>query len=411
MDYEELRFALEKYLNEEGSFYQEVQNKIVDLPNDYKDMIKIHFLSKPIEKVLKEMEFYDSPGGWFIKGYNSQIGFHPNMVADKLVSIFLKNRSSTASVDWFDKIIHTKSADGYCVMLLWGVGLNHSIDLCDGIQLVPLSKLPQSKHKDWACDDDNWSSMEMHSRLLGKPECAIIKKITIEPFIVHSSDEFFKKKKESLKDYLKLDEIGLILSVVGPSPTRQAVEWFNFEDEDLDYAQYHGGKGWQYYDITPSELSTSAKFDPDIAKNVVSAFYEIKEKKTKDRIINSIKRLNQAMMRSHPGDCAVELSIAFECLFADNYGENTYKIGLRVALLIGESLVTKTRIRSIISSLYTARSSVVHNGKASSTLKIKGHGKHSLHDVVKEGYQICAAAISKIVLMKTIPDWYDIELN
>ena len=414
MDYKELKSQLDICINKEGDFYQEVQRKICDFPEKIKELAKPALLSQPIVKVLNQLEFYSaSEGGRFIKTGTGGYGFHPSIVAERLVSKALENNSSQSAIDWFNKVINTKSANGYFVVLLWGVNINESIDLYDGIKLVPLSELPSSKNNDWACEDINWGPREIYSTWLGKPECALVKKVTVEPVIYHISNGDSFEKKKNLMDYLTLEkEIGLVLSIIGPSPLMEAMNWFNYEDEELDYAQFYGSRAWHHYEIMPSMLLKFGQFKPEIAKEVVSAFYEISDQKTKKRIVNSITRLNQAMRRADAGNSAVELSIALECLFASGNGGYAHKIGLRIAFLIGENFDHKKRMKAIISSIYNVRSAVVHNGEASSPIKINGYNeKLSLEDLIKEGCEICAKAISKIILMKSLPNWDEFELS
>ncbi len=73
-------------------------------------------------------------------------------------------------------------ADGYTTNLLLGIDINKSFEIYPGVQLVRIEDLPDSNSKDhYLGDDSKWHFNNPHSEMIGKPKCALVKKIRIEP--------------------------------------------------------------------------------------------------------------------------------------------------------------------------------------------------------------------------------------
>jgi hypothetical protein len=105
------------------------------------------------------------------------------------------------------------------------------------------------------------------------------------------------------------------------------------------------------------------------------------------------------------------VSIALESLLADGGTENTYKVGLRSALLLGGELAERLDIRTVVSGTYALRSALVHEGEAGDTIRLKRRGKEKSKEVVNEAILICARVIRRILELGGIPDWYEFELS
>ena len=365
-----------------------------------------HDLSSEIKKFLEESDFYSRDGGWLIHTDGGSYGFSPEMIAPNLIRIAIECASPIKASTWLKSIIESEFTDGFCVRLLWGIKVTSKFEVFNDVFLMPIEEIPNSPQKEWATDDSTWFPSFPHQSQLGMPKCALVKKLRIQPLIFHSSDE---PTNVNRTDNELLKEIQSKLTLSGPSPVMECVSWFHFEDKYLNFMHE---RSWGHIEAIPAVQETFGDFLPAEAEKIVHSYFQIKEANTKNKIDRAIGRLNLAMRRSDPGDAAVELSIALECLFADNPGENTYKIGLRVALLLGGNATEKIRTRSIISALYTVRSELVHNGSNAEEIKLKKMSeKWSTKELIKEACKISACAISKIIELNELPDWYELELN
>lgn len=123
-----------------------------------------------------------------------------------------------------------------------------------------------------------------------------------------------------------------------------------------------------------------------------------------------MQRFNQALRRPPHGDRALDLAISLESLLVDGLGENTYKMGLRAAFLLGGSMEQRLEVRAVVGALYTLRSALIHDGILPSKVKVAAAGKRPAKDVVKDATEICARVLRSILDVGTIPNWYEYEL-
>src|SRR5262249_14234423 len=97
-------------------------------------------------------------------------------------------------------------------------------------------------------------------------------------------------------------------------------------------------------------------------------------------------------------------------LLVDGKTENTYKLGLRAALLTAGSIAEKLVVRGMVEALYEIRSNLIHAGVAPVEVKVKGEGRVPTHEVVQKSQAICASTLRVIVQRAVLPDWRSFEL-
>jgi hypothetical protein len=124
----------------------------------------------------------------------------------------------------------------------------------------------------------------------------------------------------------------------------------------------------------------------------------------------ALQRLNQAVRRHLAADKALELAIALETLLTDGPGQNTYKIGLRSALLRRGSVSEQLARRAVVSALYSVRSAVAHDGVAPSRVSVVGRGKIDSGTVVTESMTATTDVIATVIARGGVPDWYSFEI-
>jgi len=376
---------------------------------DHAEALMYHDLSKKVQVALEALPFYQDYKGCFVNQENGGYGFHPFMVAPDLVHISFK-RSVEAAVTYFRKMVSLPYADGYSTILLLGLDLEKSFEVYPGVTLTRVEELPNSNSKEhYIADDSKWHFNNPHSGFVSAPKCALVRKIRIEPLVYHSGNE--PKSKKPLESDELFKDIALLLTLVGPSPVLTSVHWFEFEDQDIQGVKPSGG-GWHNYEIFPNTLPNKSLPIADASiYNTISSYYNISDSKVKKRVAVALERLSASLRRRNPGDSALELSIALEIIFAEDYGENTFKIGLRAALLLSDVVEQRQRIRSVISSLYRQRSKLVHKGENSDTAKIKGYTTVSSVELVSEAADYVSKSIKKILELGCIPDWNEYELK
>jgi hypothetical protein len=410
MDREAIISALAAALERGGDEAREVETQIADVPPRVRDIILLHKLSEPIEKVLLGQDEFQEGGGFVIHRDNGYTGFDASSVAVALLDL-ARDQGPEPAADWLEKILATDKADGLCVMALWGVTVTEAIELPESIRLVKLSDVPASSQRDWLLES---SRLALEAPLLpfslsGAPPVALFRPISVDPFISDLRRGEPPREKDPLRYQYLLDDARLALTVVGPSAPIQAAYWFQFDDPDLQRAAFYGGLATSHLEIVPLPHNPVA-LPAATAQWAVERFLKLTDS-TSDRTRIALERLNQGIRRAKLGDRAMELAIALEVLLVDDYGENTYKVALRAALLLGGDDAQRIENRAMVSGLYALRSQLVHDGRIQAKVRIRGRGKIASSEVITSGTRICAGVIKEILDRADIPDWYEFELT
>lgn len=191
------------------------------------------------------------------------------------------------------------------------------------------------------------------------PVAALLVETVIDPLFIDGETD--KSVDVSQISRELLDDARLALSMLGPCAPLQASSWFTFKDPDIADAQLGAASSSSHIEIMPIRIAQPAVLDAELASSLVGRYLSLGGS-VKQRLRVALERLNQGLRRFRPGDQAMEVSIALETLLADGGTENTYKIGLRTALLLGGDTVTKQQNRAIVGAAYVMRSALVHSG-------------------------------------------------
>lgn len=403
--------ALETALDEKSELFVHALDKAAKRPPEFAEALLHHDLSQPVKDVLKTQDEFSGDRTLYVRQPNGYGIFDSDRISPKLVAIAREKKDAAQALDWLEKVLATEKAEGIWVMALWGVSVDNQVSLLPEVDLIPIDELPESDEKEWLQRPrdtfPNWHSL-MSPLRLGQPKSALIQHTVVEPFLVHLEGNEglgeFKHEGNQL-----LDDVMLTLTAVGPSVTIPALYWFQYKDPDLDFARLGHIISHHHLEVTPMHLSEYGSFDFETAESAVKSFFQL-EDKTRRKVRIALERLNLAMRRRRPADQALELCIALETLLTQGPGENTYKIGLRSARLLGGDLEEQLKNRVIVSGTYILRSALVHDGEDKETIKLKNQGKVRAKSVVNDAIPICAAVIRRILELGSIPDWYEFEL-
>jgi hypothetical protein len=410
MNRDYLEDVLRRALDQTTEGYQTALSRVADLPPDHRDMLLDGFLCPPVEDALRrEPEFTE---GYFIYRENGGCGFGARQAAELLVSKARRSGSIAAALDCLQKNLATSEADGYCVMALWGISTDVTTTLVDGIELMPVGMLPESERKQWLLSlrEKPWDDDLRPPSLLGAPEVALLHRTVVRPYIRRVSEKAPASGKQPLREYDLLDDVRRALTVVGPCTPMQAVYWFHFADPDLEAAARGAHHSYQHHEVAPMVLATMGPFDPADATRVVRQYLRLSDP-LKAKVSLALDRLNQAMRRCSPGDQALDVCIALEALLSDGQGENTFKVGLRAALLSASDPDARRRARAAIGAAYKLRSAVVHDGVVPEGVKVAEGGKQGASDVAERAMRACANVIRSMIDRGAAPDWYTFELH
>jgi hypothetical protein len=264
-----------------------------------------------------------------------------------------------SAADWLTKALERRSAIGMRVMPVWQLIVNTTVLLSEGVQLIPFSELPHSLPKSWLEHPTDQTVAWMLPAALNfeAPKAAITVRRLIDPLFVDIGA--YQRQPDQISELF--NDVRICLSVIGPHPLLGPMQWFQFEDNDLD-ALASAGAGSNRLEILPYQLLPAVSLDPDAARRLVRQFLGLPEK-VREPVRRSLQRLSQAMLRREPGDKAADLSIALEALLTDEAGEHTWKVSTRAGVFTGWDLRSKLDRRNVIAATYRMRSSLVHSGQ------------------------------------------------
>ncbi len=380
------------------------------LPQDMAEAICLHDASSTVIDLLAKDPAFLNCESRMVRSENGSSSFHPRFVAPKLIKKAIGAGNVELAVTWLEKVLATKQATGFSIMALWGVKVDHAIQMGNRVSLVPIGELPDSYQKRWILEKD-WLQSQLDAMprsIMEAPSAALLVETVIDPLFIDGETDKPVDVWSSNRELL--DDARLALSMLGPCAPLQACSWFSFKDPDIGDAQLGAARSSNHIEIMPIQIAHQEVLDAELASNLVGRYLSL-EGNVKQRLRVALDRLNQGLRRFRPGDQAKEVSIALETLLADGGTENTYKIGLRSALLLGGDTATRQENRAIVGGAYVMRSALVHSGTVSSEIKVPRLGKIPADEVAKRAAKICGEVIQGIVKRGHIPEWFDFELQ
>lgn len=412
MNRERLTKVMIESLNPNTQNYIEARKTVANLPADIAESLFIHEVSKPIEEVVLNESPFKGGQGYLVARDNGYSGFYAHEVSIALTHKFLRGQSPSSCIDWLEKVLTAKEGLGFGIMALWGIEVNTPISFSNNVTLIPFDMLPTSNIKAWILSAKDFSVYPgFRSPLFASsPRAALLCSHLVKPFIYSTALGEPPLQPDPLYVHRILDDCRQALSLIGPSCPISAGYWFQFDDADLNEASFYSGVTISHMEVTPWDPTLPAPLDPDESREVVNRFLALGEP-LRGKLRLALERLNQALRRRPNGDKALDLSIALEILLVDGSGENTYKVGLRAALLLDAPLEEKIYARSITGGLYTLRSALVHDGVLPPDVKLVRFGKKPSYQVIADAAAVCSKVIRSILFRGEIPDWYSLELN
>ncbi|AKJ68439.1 hypothetical protein ABW99_09640 [Pandoraea thiooxydans] len=333
-------------------------------------------------------------------------------VGQKLVLQLLELGSSEKAIQWLDKVLHTSEADGQMITLIRGAPVTTSVDLTSRLRLVPLSDLPDSPQKRRMTSFD-FSQRPSVAGMLDwePPSSALVISYPKHPFLVGQEDPV---AGDYIADSDLVSDAILALTIVGPRIVIHAVNWFSFDDPDLEAARLGVSLSSRNVEVIPNRrLEAFPPLDAAMAQQAVEAFISLKGS-AKEKVRIALSRLRLALSRHSTGDKALEVAIAFETLLEDGgNAEMTHKIKVRTARLIGGSPAERERNAAIVGKTYEVRSAVVHKGHVDPSMSLRlrqGEAKVSAESVVALAMEVCAKLIWTILRRQNIPVWTSFDV-
>ena len=360
------------------------------------------------EALVSDSRFPGNTVLGFRIGLGGSQGFYPHKADQYLLRRAVQYGSVDKAVQWLLKVLGSTEANGKLILALWGVPVDEVIRLTDEVSIMPLASLPQSDAKRRVSDSGHRANIwTVNALAFAPPTSALVVERKLVPVVLDSNtpkpdDSDLKAKQEVMQ------EIALVLTLVGPRVSLPLTTWFTFDDPDFEVASPTLSP---MTEIVPTRPSDYPKLDAKEAKEVVKSYLDLSTK-TRQHIRVAVERINQAQRRVNVGDRAVELATAFEALVGDSdKNEMTHKVKVRTVRLIGGTPEQRQINAALVNKAYSIRSSLVHTGKVDekSTDTIVGE-RVPVHAIVDRALMLCVELTKILIRRKEIPKWHEFDI-
>ncbi len=394
--------------SESTSFFKFTENFKVDVPVNIRDSLH-EFLSN--EPAISE-QFED---GWFFQG-NFSVGINIKKLTEWVLNYLFFKNDPDATIKALEIPTSKNKANLSVIYTLQGISVNEPVQITESTHLVPYDHLPDSYQKNQIKNFLKSPDAILFSRNL-KPECAIVSKNNLNPFL-NSKNQKADDKKKHAKDLIEktqneLEQMVYLLSVIGPCSPDVLYQWINYSD-DTPLGDAAMGLSLRLSEITPHFILSLLKrahwnFDPVQAKVLINKYGELSEQ-IQHRLKLPIGRLRNSIKRNYIGDMAIEIGIALEALLLpDTNVELGYRLSQRVAYFFNDDPERRDHVKKVIKTYYRdIRSVAVHGGEIK---KVKGIPNRDPMQIQCETIEICADIIKKIIMSGKYPDWDKLYLK
>jgi hypothetical protein len=337
-------------------------------------------------------------------------GFSTDSVAQRILGMARESGDAVAAIGWMRKVATSKLASGGAVKALYGVTCSAPIWMSDNIMLLPFANLPQSATRDWILEEhDQANARPGFHGFTPPPSAALYRPGTIDPLFIDTTA--FPSTSPTTAWFEDLDDAALVLALIPRAIPTEAAHWLHADDIDIARLVQFGVSRLTFGDMPPPPLSAPIDVQAGSTTGLVDGFQKL-SKKDKDRVTLALRRLLRGRCHLNPGNRAIDLAIALEVLFMNvDRDEHSFKISLRAARLLRESIGARRTAFAEVKAVYSLRSLMVHTGSGQDEWSIDG-AKRSAFDVVEAGDVLCAQAVRSFLSMGHIPDnWREVELR
>lgn len=314
--------------------------------------------------------------------------FEPRNAASKAVDVARDRESAAEGARWLIKVLSSARARVRLVVEVGGIEVTGRNLVIGDMTLTPGERLPRT-----AFSDRMIASASIDSIL--HPGLAYVYR-EIERTDLWSTKRPSTDKRSDPFEPLRTFAVRLaIIKEASPAVLRV---WSEHLDPDLDVLFGTNGWGQPGHDAAtpwyPEEVTPDDQPMLERLYALTGPFAKV--------IDIALRRINLGRRRVSPGDTAIDAAIALEALLGDPNGNSdmTYKLRLRTALFLADTLDDRRALSNEVRSLYTLRSKVAHGGEP----------KGDAYGIAARGVQIVREVLHKLIERAAMPEWAEWEL-
>ena len=364
------------------------------------------------------------------KIHSATIAFAGGLTSGSQVEDVLQNLLRRAIVDGpsnaakaFSDCTMKSSCSFYRFFLLTGVRIPASIEVFDGITLIPLpestSELPP--HLPYIHTEIDRSQPISLKDLLTKTIVRV--EYEVSPIFHRPSDSYtfesgpeqhfsVKLKGQEIPNP-SLNALCQALAVAGRCGVESVMTWsslLDYEIFDLSTTWGIGGSGYSS-NIPHFGLHDLVQLSAPQMDTITTLYQGLTQVPTEtwNRLRIPIDRWAKSMAEDNPLDQIIDLGIALESLYVpDSQGEVNLRFALHAAWHLGKNKKERRELREEFRQIYAARSDVVHTGR------LRGDRAKSTFNklaFVSRAQELCWQGINSIIEAGDIPDWSDLVIG
>jgi len=325
-----------------------------------------------------------------IPGGASRIEYHT-------LTDWLIRRATTVGIDQslqdLQRYIEATELPLELAVALSGLTPGATCDMGRGILFVPWDSLQDSSQK-----RSVWERCVMGAPWF-LPTGALVRTVAIEKLHLHQDDfPCYAEQHLAPIDQTELYDALMCMALVAPCAPHVVGSWVSIPQ----WAPVYGG-GMLLPQL--EGIASSQPFPPEAAhraRDLFEAFCALPAN-LKARLRLVMQRLNRAMRRRVTVDASIDLGIALEALYlsdtGDDRGELTFRLKTRAARFLGTTEAERQNIFRLVGDLYGMRSSAVHTGLVSATIR----GRPA-NEVLADGFALTADTTRRFIASGE-PDW------
>lgn len=314
--------------------------------------------------------------------------FEPRNAAALAVEVARSRESAAAGARWLQKVLSSTSAEVRLILEVGGIEVTGPDMTIGDMTLTAGDRLPPSPFTE---------------RMIAKAasDSAFQSGVAYIYRTIERTDLWDTKRprRDLAPDpFEPLRTLAARLAIIGDASPAILRVWSEHLDPDLDAC--FGTKGW----IQPGQDAATPWFPEEVTPDhqpILDRLYALTGPLSKVFDI-ALRRINLGRRRVSPGDTAIDAAIALEALLGDpnSSADMTYKLRLRCALFLADTLEGRRAISEEVKALYALRSRVAHGGEP----------KPGAHAVAERGVQIVREVLHKLLEHPVMPNWGEWEL-
>ena len=370
------------------------------------DQAVLHHLVEAIENCEV---FNQVRGHWLFSGSTGFILTATSLAAPLLYRAAPRNDPGAEllsdAVDWLIRLLATRHADGKFIAAIWGITVDHEVEIDEGLSLIPFDLLADSTVKRRVLDavETPWDgTVWMSHRYHGRPTAALVRRVVNIPYIISAA-----KGAEGLAalEVAATATLAFLQACIA-GQALVAGCWFEHQDRDLDIKEYENYLTWLLPEILPY-IRSAVSVDVHALARDAAAFRSL-QSEWRSTLMRSMERFVLSQCRHQIIDQALDLALAFEIAVTGGQGDDapkSWKASVRSAQTIGGTLQRRAQIRAAVAAVFRLRNTGIHGGS------LKGSEQLGHRDTLARGASVYRELVSILLSYVKQPIWQTLELE